>query len=63
LNQLPEHAVVEAIQNIHEGDTVILAGSIGTIVHLHPKGYEVEFQEVGTSEVVYCSPDSIKLKE
>jgi preprotein translocase subunit YajC len=63
MNQLSEHSVVEAISNIHEGDTVILAGSIGTIVHLHPKGYEVEFQGNDTSEVVYCSEDSIKLKE
>ena len=63
MNQLPEHAVVEAICHIHEGDTTILAGSVGTIVHLYPKGYEVEFQGNDTSEVVYCSPDTIKLKE
>lgn len=62
MNQLPEHTIVEATCNIHEGDTVILAGSTGTIVHLHPKGYEVEFQERDNSDVVYCPEDSVKEK-
>lgn len=42
-----EHSRVKALHDIRDGEELILAGSIGTIVHVMKNGlgYEVEFTE------------------
>lgn len=61
MNRIPEHTVVKTVTPVREDHTLIPVGSQGTIVHVHPSGYEVEFP-LGDdgSLVIYCPEDSIK---
>ena len=73
--RLAEHSIVITTKYVTEGGSMMPLQSPGTIVHVHPSGYEVEFPlrskafklETGIdcpdSVVIYCPEDSIKLKE
>jgi len=61
--RIPEHTIVTTLCNVHEGGIVVPVGQDGTIVHVYPSGYEVEFPDIADNpEVVHCPEGSIKPK-
>ena len=63
MNRIPEHTIVKLLSPVKTAKTLVPIGSQGTIVHVYPEGYEVEFPSGGSSQVIYCPEGSVVTKK